>query len=58
MEKTVEDYLQLFLALLIFALLGFVVFRSMRKEEVQEAVEELSVEKLIPHFTNFRPSAV
>ena len=46
-EKTLEDYLQLFLALLIFVFLGFVVFRSMRKEEVQEAEEELSVENLL-----------
>ncbi len=46
-EKTAEDYLQLFLALMIFVLLGLVVFRSMRKEEVQEAEEELSVEQLI-----------
>ena len=46
-EKTLEDYLQLFLALLIFVLLGIVVFRSMRREEVQEAEEELSVENLL-----------
>ena len=46
-NKTLEDYLQLFLALLIFAFLGFVVFRSMKKEEVQEAEEELSVENLL-----------
>ena len=46
-DKTLEDYLQLFLALLIFVFLGLVVFRSMRREEVQEAEEELSVENLL-----------
>ncbi len=46
-DKTIEDYLQLILALLIFAFLGFVVFRSMRKEEVQEAEPEIDVDKLL-----------
>lgn len=46
-DKTAADYLQLVLALVIFALLGFVVFRSMRREEVQEPEEELSVESLL-----------
>ena len=46
-DKTLEDYLQLFLALLIFVFLGFVVFRSMRSEQVEEAEEELSVESLL-----------
>lgn len=46
-DKSVEDYLQLILALVIFALLGLVVFRSMRREAVQEAEEELSVENLL-----------
>lgn len=46
-DKTLEDYLQLILALLIFVFLGLVVFRSMRREEAQEAEEELSVENLL-----------
>ena len=46
-DKTIEDYLQLILALLIFVFLGLVVFRSMRREEGQEAEEELSVENLL-----------
>ena len=46
-DKTLEDYLQLFLALLIFVFLGLVVFRSMRREQVQETEEELSVENLL-----------
>lgn len=46
-DKTLGDYLQLIVALLIFALLGFVVFRSMRSEQVQETEEELSVENLL-----------
>lgn len=46
-DKTLEDYLQLILALLIFVFLGLVVFRSMRHQEVQETEEELSVENLL-----------
>ena len=45
--RDVADYLQIILAVLIFALLGFVVFRSMRKQP-EEAIEpELSVENLL-----------
>lgn len=46
-DKSLADYLQLLLALLIFVLLGFVVFRSMRSEQAVEAEEELSVENLL-----------
>lgn len=46
-DKSVSDYLQFILALLIFALLGFVVFRSTRREEEPEVEEELSVENLL-----------
>lgn len=46
-DKTIEDYLQLILALLIFVFLGIVVFRSTRREEEQEAEVELSVESLL-----------
>ena len=42
-----QDYLQIALAVLIFALLGYVVFRSTRKEEVAEIEPELSVESLL-----------
>ncbi len=45
--KTVADYLQLALALLIFLLLGFVVFRSTRREDVADTEAELSVENLL-----------
>lgn len=41
------NYAQLALALLIFALLGFVVFKSTRKVEEQEIEPELSVESLL-----------
>ncbi len=45
--RDVTDYLQIALAVLIFALLGFVVFRSTRKQR-EEAIEpELSVETLL-----------
>lgn len=34
--RTISDYLQIILAVLIFALLGYVVFRSTRKEKAVE----------------------
>lgn len=43
----ITDYLPIILAVLIFALLGFVVFKSTRKEEVVEMAPELSVENLL-----------
>lgn len=46
-QKTFSDYLQIILAVLILLLLGYVVFRSTRKEEVAEMEEELSVESLL-----------
>lgn len=43
-----QDYLQIVLAVLIFALLGYVVFRSTRREQEEEEIEpELSVETLL-----------
>ena len=45
--RDVADYLQIALAVLIFILLGFVVFKSMRKQEEQEPVPEISVEGLM-----------
>ena len=41
------DILQIALAVLIFALLGFVVFRSTRKQDEEEAEPELSVDALL-----------
>jgi len=38
------DILQILLAVLIFALLGYVVFRSTRKQKVEEPEPELSVD--------------
>jgi flagellar M-ring protein FliF len=35
------------MALLIFAMLGFVVFKTLRKEEEEEVAEEVSVEALL-----------
>ena len=41
------DILQIALAVLIFALLGFVVFRSTRKQNEEEEEPELSVDALL-----------
>lgn len=45
--RTIADYLEIGLAVLIFALLGFVVFMSTRKEKPAEIEPELSVETLL-----------
>ena len=45
--RTLTDYLQIALAVLILAMLGYVVFRSTRKEEAVEVEPELSVESLL-----------
>ena len=45
--RDIADYLQIVLAVLIFALLGFVVFRSTRKQPAEEMEPELSVETLL-----------
>lgn len=45
--RTIFDYLEILLAVLIFALLGFVVFMSTRKDKSQELEPELSVETLL-----------
>lgn len=45
--RTFSDYLEILLAVLIFALLGFVVFMSTRKEKAPEMEPELSVETLL-----------
>lgn len=46
-ERTFSDYLQIILAVLILLLLGYVVFRSTRKEKQEVEEEELSVESLL-----------
>lgn len=45
--RTFADYLEIALAVLIFALLGFVVFMSTRKDKQEELEPELSVETLL-----------
>lgn len=45
--RSVSDYLQIVLVVLIFALLGYVVFRSTRKDKTTEIEPELSVERLL-----------
>ncbi|MBQ6845282.1 MAG: flagellar M-ring protein FliF [Agathobacter sp.] len=46
-EINIMDYAQIALAVLIFALLGFVVFRSTRSQKEEEPVPEISVESLL-----------
>ncbi len=46
-EKTIADYFQIIVAVLIFLLLGYVVFRSTRKDRIEEPEPELSVESLL-----------
>lgn len=41
------DYLEIVLAVLIFAMLGFVVFRTLRRDEEEPVEEEVSVETLL-----------
>ena len=45
--KGIMDYLPVIIAALIMLMLGFVVFRSTRKEKLEEAEPELSVESLL-----------
>jgi flagellar M-ring protein FliF len=45
--RTLTDYLQIVIALLVFALLGFVVFRSLKKEQEEAVEEEVSVDDLL-----------
>lgn len=45
--RTFSDYMQIALAVLILLMLGYVVFRSTRKDKVEEPEEELSVESLL-----------
>ena len=45
--RSITDYAQIIIAVLIFALLGYVVFRSTRSEKVEEIAPEISVESLL-----------
>ena len=45
--RTWVDWLEIILALLIFALLGFVAFRSLRGKKEEEQTEEVSVDTLL-----------
>lgn len=45
--RSLTDWLQIILVALIFAMLGYVVFRSTRKEKQPEVEPELSVETLL-----------
>lgn len=44
---SITDILQIVLALLIFVMLGFVVFRSLKSEEEEPVEEELTIDELI-----------
>lgn len=45
--RSLTQWIEIILALLIFVLLGIVAFRSFRKEKQEEQAEELSVESLL-----------
>lgn len=45
--RDITDYIQLIIALLVFLLLGFVVFRTLRKEEEEQVEEEVTVDQLL-----------
>ena len=45
--RDISDYFQIILAVLIFLLLGYVVFRSTRKDKTAQMEPELSVESLL-----------
>ena len=45
--RDLTDYLQIIIALLVFALLGFIVFRTLRTEAEEETEEEVTVEDLL-----------
>ena len=46
-QRDLMDYLEIIMAVLILAMLGFVVFRTLRREEEEEVAEEVSVETLL-----------
>ena len=46
-KRTLSDYMQIILAVLILLLLGYVVFRSTRRNRETDMEEELSVESLL-----------
>lgn len=46
-KRELTDYLQILIALLVFGLLGFVVFRTFKKEKEEEVAEEVSVDDLL-----------
>lgn len=45
--RSITDYAQIVIAVLIFALLGYVVFRSTRTQKTEEISPEISVESLL-----------
>ena len=45
--KSITDYAQIIVAVLIFALLGYVVFRSTKSQKEEELAPEISVESLL-----------
>ena len=50
--RSITDYAQIIIAVLIFALLGYVVFRSTRTQKVEELQPEISVESLLESTTD------
>ena len=54
--RSITDYAQIIIAVLIFALLGYVVFRSTRVQKVEELEPEISVESLLDSTAMARES--
>ena len=46
-QRSLTDYLQIIIALLVFLLLGFVVFRSLRRDEEEDVEQEVTVDQLL-----------
>ena len=51
--RTLADYLQILLAVLILVMLGYVVYKSTRQEKMQSLEPELSVESLLESTKDF-----
>ena len=54
--RSIADYAQIIIAVLIFALLGYVVFRSTRTQKTEELQPEISVETLLESTSNVQDS--
>lgn len=51
-QRSLTDYLQIIIALLVFALLGFIVFKSLRRNEEEAEEKEVTVDELMNKQTD------